>query len=95
MKKIAGVVIFFLLLTSFVSSIDQTQARASETITMGNKFCPVSGDKVSGKHFVMYKGKRYELCCPMCEKDFKKNPAKYIAKMTKQEVAQDHQEHSH
>lgn len=53
----------------------------SSLANAGNKFCPVSGDKISGKHFVVYKGKRYELCCPMCAKDFKKNPEKYIAKL--------------
>lgn len=85
MKRIVGITIFFLLLTPLAWSIDKTPAATSGVIEVGNKFCPVSGDKVSGKHFVEYKGKRYALCCPMCEKDFKKNPAKYIAKMKKQE----------
>jgi YHS domain-containing protein len=26
-----------------------------------------------------YNGKIYNLCCPMCVKDFKKNPEKYSA----------------
>lgn len=56
-------------------------------VDVGNKFCPVSGDKVSGKHFVVYQGKRYGLCCPMCENKFKKNPEKYIAQMKEQEAA--------
>ncbi len=56
-------------------------------VEVGNKFCPVSGDEVSGKHFVIYQGKRYGLCCPMCEEKFKKNPEKYIAKMKQQEAA--------
>lgn len=58
-------------------------------IDVGNKFCPVSGDEVSGKHFVVYQGKRYGLCCPMCEEKFKKNPEKYLAKMKEQEAAED------
>ena len=52
---------------------------ASEIADLGNRVCPVSGDKVSGKHFVVYKGKRYGLCCPHCEKEFMKDPEKYIA----------------
>ncbi len=86
MKKIVGITIFFLLLMPLAWSVDKTPAAISGVAEIGNKFCPVSGDKVSGKHFVVYKGKRYALCCPMCEKDFKKNPAKYISKMKKQEV---------
>lgn len=51
---------------------------------IGNKICPVSGNVVDdGKmgeavKFV-YNGKIYNLCCPMCIKDFKKNPEKYSA----------------
>ena len=67
-------------------SIEKTPTATSGVTEVGNKFCPVSGDKVSGKHFVEYQGKKYGLCCPMCEKDFKRDPKKYIAKMAKQEV---------
>jgi len=53
---------------------------------VGNKVCPVSGDKIPapGKKGDMgeaiqyvYNGKIYNLCCPMCIKQFKKNPDKY------------------
>ena len=54
---------------------------AVEAVDAGNAVCPVSGDKVSGKHFVEYEGKRYALCCPHCEKEFKKDPAKFIASL--------------
>ena len=50
-------------------------------VDAGNKMCPVSGDPVSGKNFVTYKGVRYGLCCPMCEGPFLKNPGKYLAAM--------------
>ena len=52
-------------------------------VDVHNTVCPVSGDKVSGKHFVEYKGRRYGLCCPHCEKEFKKNPEKFIASLEK------------
>ena len=43
----------------------------------GNKICPVSGQKVDGKNFYEYNGKRYGLCCPTCEAAFKADPGKY------------------
>ena len=47
--------------------------------------CPVSGDKLGGdmgKPFVMvYQGQEVKFCCPMCKKDFDKDPAKYMAKI--------------
>ena len=47
--------------------------------------CPVSGDKLGGdmgKPYVMvYQGQEVKFCCPMCKKDFDKDPAKYMAKI--------------
>ena len=65
------------------------QAEAAKPVEVGNKICPVSGDKVPapGEKGTMgaepvkyeYNGKIYNLCCPMCVKDFKKDPEKYSA----------------
>lgn len=44
----------------------------------GNQICPVSGDKVSGKDFVVFNGKKYGLCCKPCGNKFKKSPDKYL-----------------
>jgi hypothetical protein len=47
--------------------------------------CPVSGEKLGGdmgKPYVfIYKGQEVKLCCPMCKKEFTKNPDKFIAKI--------------
>lgn len=53
-----------------------------ELIEVGNKICPVSGQKVGEMGDIVqveYNGKMYNLCCSMCAKDFKKNPEKYSA----------------
>ncbi len=52
---------------------------APAVVDAGNKICPVMGDKVSGKDYYDYNGKRYGLCCPMCPATFAKDPAKYAA----------------
>ena len=67
------------------------EAEAS-VVDAGNAVCPVSGDKVSGKHFAAYKGKRYGFCCPDCEKEFVKDPEKYIALL---EAGREPEGHSH
>ena len=46
---------------------------------VGNKICPVSGEKVDGKNFYVYNGKRYGMCCPVCIATFKADPKKYSA----------------
>jgi YHS domain-containing protein len=66
----------------------QMNQESTKAIEVGNKICPVSGEKVPapGEKGEMgeavkyeYNGKIYNLCCPMCVKDFKKNPEKYSA----------------
>ena len=46
--------------------------------------CVVSNEKLGemGKPFVFtYEGQEIKLCCKSCQKDFKKDPAKYLKKI--------------
>lgn len=46
--------------------------------------CIVSDEKLGemGKPFVFtYEGQEFKLCCKSCQKDFKKDPAKYVKKL--------------
>ena len=90
MKVLVLVTLLVFCTVPFASWADTTGSVKQSIADAGNKFCPVSGDKVSGKHFVEYQGKKYGLCCPMCEKDFKKDPEKYIAELSKSEQQNDH-----
>ncbi|MDD5477685.1 MAG: YHS domain-containing protein [Candidatus Omnitrophica bacterium] len=69
-----------------------------EAVNVGNKICPVSGEKVSqgGMQSATYeyKGKIYNFCCAACIEDFKKDPQKYIKKV-EQELQGMHQGHQH
>ena len=84
MKKMLGI----LVVLAFVGSICFAQGtvkklpapvKSSAVADVGNKICPVMGGKVSGANFYVYKGKRYALCCPVCEAAFKADPKKYSA----------------
>ena len=86
---ILGLMIVLLGGSTACNAETQTQA-TTQIVDAGNKFCPVSGDKVTGKHFVEYNGKRYGLCCPMCANKFKRDPERYLKKMVSQEMAHDH-----
>jgi YHS domain-containing protein len=79
---------------------DQTNQEATKAVEVGNKICPVSGEKIPapGEKGEMgeavkyeYNGKIYNLCCPMCMKDFKKDPEKY-SKIAEDEVAKEKEE---
>ena len=51
--------------------------------------CIVSDEKLGGmgKPFVFtYEGQEIKLCCKSCQKDFKKEPAKYIKKLEQAEA---------
>lgn len=87
MKKVAIFAMLFFLVTPLTWAIgEKASAPSSSVVDAGNKFCPVSGDKVSGKDFVEHNGKRYGLCCNMCANKFKKNPEKYLTAMVNQEL---------
>jgi|SRR5579859_6664389 len=48
------------------------------------KMCPVSGDKIKagkGVELVLAGGKKIMVCCPDCQKDIDKDPAKYASLM--------------
>ncbi|MBI3990513.1 MAG: YHS domain-containing protein [Candidatus Omnitrophica bacterium] len=60
------------------------QTTSKEAVNVGNKICPVSGEKIGeGMEAVTYEyeGKIYNFCCAMCIDEFKKDPQKYIKKV--------------
>ncbi len=80
MKRTILMLILILASASFTNSALICATPETVAVDAGNKFCPVSGDKVSEKiEKVEYQGKRYGLCCPMCAKKFRKDPEKYLA----------------
>jgi|PlaIllAssembly_1097288.scaffolds.fasta_scaffold94317_2 hypothetical protein len=53
------------------------------------KTCIVSDEELGGmgKPFVFeHEGREVKLCCKSCQKDFKKDPAKYIKKLEQAEA---------
>jgi len=67
--------------TSLVLKPTAAQLKAAKNV--GNKICPVSGEKLGGMGKpveVIYKGKIVNLCCGGCVKSFAKDPAKVLAK---------------
>ena len=66
--------------TTAQPSTSEPSEKAEE---VGNKICPVTGEKIDEKTKATYeyKGKIYNFCCPMCIDEFKKNPEEYIKKI--------------
>ena len=62
---------------------EATSATEKEAVNVGNKICPVSGEKINEKLKATheYKGKIYNFCCVKCVEDFKKDPEAYIKKI--------------
>jgi len=55
----------------------------SAPLNVGNKICPVSGEKIDEKTKATYEhgGKVYNFCCASCIGEFRRDPAKYIKKV--------------
>ena len=76
---VAGIFISGVVYAASDMAASSTQQQKATVTDVGNKICPISGDKVDGKNFYEYNGKRYGLCCPMCAATFKVDPEKYSA----------------
>ncbi len=88
---IAAVLVSGGLVMGGMPSVMAEENVAAKLVDIGNKICPVSGEKVdasSGMAPVTYEynGKLYHLCCPGCISMFKANPEKY-SKIADDEVA--------
>ncbi|MHC4953394.1 MAG: hypothetical protein ACYTGZ_05845 [Planctomycetota bacterium] len=60
-----------------VSLVEKKDAKGKVTATildLKNKKCPVTGDKVSGKHHVDKNGVRVHTCCGKCSGRVQRNP---------------------
>jgi YHS domain-containing protein len=53
-----------------------------------NKKCPVEGGDVDPEATIQYKGKTIGFCCAGCDKDFEKDPAKFMAIIDKELAAE-------
>lgn len=98
--RIIMLLLLILSIPGYIFAVDSETQK--ETIFVGNKFCPVSGEKIDEASHVTYeyKGKIYRFCCLGCVEEFKKDPERYIEKMEKQEKGEDeekphHHEHHH
>jgi YHS domain-containing protein len=52
--------------------------------------CPVMGGPIDGQTFIEYQGRRIDFCCDACPKDFKADPAKFLAKLEQVSTRQVH-----
>ena len=87
-KIIAGLTIMLVMAGSPLvyaepeTAVPAEQPAAVETVErvaveVGNKICPGQREKVGEMGDIVkyeYNGKIYNLCCPMCKKDFAKDP---------------------
>lgn len=72
-------------------------AQAADAKTEKKKYplttCVVSDEKLGGDmgdaYIHKYEGKEVQLCCKSCLKDFKKDPAKYMKKLSDAEKKAD------
>jgi YHS domain-containing protein len=65
-------------------SADKKEAKAVKPYPL--KTCLVSDEDLEsmGEPFVfVHQGQEVKLCCKPCQKDFRKNPAKYLKKLEK------------
>ena len=96
LTRLLAVAVMVLAFAGVVRAENEVAAAAAPAaqaapVEIGNKICPISGEKVGemGKvETIEYKGKVYNLCCPMCKKDFLKDPEAAIKKLEESMAAE-------
>ena len=73
-----------------VAETNVAVAVSGEVVNVGNKICPVSGEKIDEKLKVTYEyqDKVYNFCCAGCISSFKADPDKYI-KIVNEELSKE------
>lgn len=61
------------------------EKKPEEKMAVTNKECPVSGGKVNPQYRTEYNGQYVYVCCQGCLDEFKKDPEKFVAKMSKED----------
>lgn len=93
MKTIAVVASAVLIVAGVgIAETQEVQPSAKATNVQAVKkqtICPIEGGEVRTNLFADFGGKRVYFCCASCPAEFKKNPAKYIAKMEKDGITLD------
>ena len=93
MKKITVVVSAVLMVVAIaMAGIQEAKPvdKSAEGQTVKRQIvCPIMGGQVNTNLYVDANGKRVYFCCEGCPATFKKNPAKYIAKMEKDGITLD------
>ena len=93
MKKIAVVTSAVLMVMgAAIAGADEGQPAGGEAAAQTVKrqtLCPIMGGQVNTNLYVDAKGARVYFCCKGCPADFRKDPARYIAKLEKDGITLD------
>lgn len=81
MKKSKSIAVFTIALGLLVSGAVAGTAKATSQTK-----CPVMNYPIDEKTYVDHDGKRIFFCCAACPDTFKKDPAKYLKKMSDEGV---------
>jgi YHS domain-containing protein len=88
MKSLAAAAVLLCSLFAVSSHAAEKDApKDKKAATPINKKCPVEHGDVDPEVTIQHEGKTIGFCCAGCDEEFKKDPAKYMAVIAKEEAA--------
>jgi len=84
MKKLLAAILAFTLIAGPATALAADTKPAAKAKPYPLKTCLVSDEELEsmGKPFVfIHEGQEIKLCCKSCQKDFNKDPKKYVKKL--------------
>lgn len=88
MRKVTVAFFIFLMMAGAAvvgAYADEKKTDGEKAVT--NRMCPVMNSPVSEKYRTEYNGQYVYFCCQGCVTMFEKDPAKYIAELSKEDLA--------
>lgn len=83
MRRATVAIFILMMLAGAVAAGVAIDGTTKKAVT--NKSCPINGGAVLEEHRADYKGQYVYFCCEGCVEMFKKDPEKFVAKLSKED----------
>jgi YHS domain-containing protein len=87
MKSLMSLVLGSVMVFAVTACHAEEKAAKKDAPQPINKKCPVEGGDVDPETAIQHDGKTIGFCCAGCDEEFKKDPAKYMAIIAKEQAA--------
>ena len=84
MPSLFAVAVAAIIAVGLAAGCKEETGASGPDAEIAQKLCPVMGGPIDPNVYLDHEGRRVYFCCASCIETFKKDPAKYLAKLDEQ-----------